>query len=101
MQLSYNRDKNTVTVFLKGEIDHHSAKGVRDFIDLISGEDEVTELILDFGSVTFADSSAVGIVLGRFKLMNRKNGHVILQNLPESVNRIFLLSGLDKLMKIV
>lgn len=101
MQLSYNRDKNTMTVFLKGEIDHHSAKGVRDFIDLLVGDDEITELILDFGSVSFADSSAVGIVLGRYKLMNRKSGQVILQNLPEAVGRIFLLSGLDRLMKIV
>ena len=64
----------TLKVMLTDEIDHHSAGNLRLRIDneLIINTPET--LVLDFSGVTFMDSSAVGLVLGRYK-KSRKIRH--------------------------
>ena len=54
-----------LTAFLSGEIDHHSAKTIREEIDLAVSEQIPKELWLDFRDVSFMDSSGIGLVMGR------------------------------------
>ena len=58
-----------ITAYLSGEIDHHSAVELRRRIDesVLSGTPE--RLILDFSGVTFMDSSGIGLIMGRWRLM--------------------------------
>lgn len=43
------------------------------------------------------DSSGVGLVMGRYKLMSFFGGAVILKNVAEREMRIFKLSGIEKI----
>ena len=54
-------------------------------------------LVLDFSLVTFMDSSGIGLVMGRFRLMQENDGKVVLQNLPAPIRKVMKLAGLDKL----
>ena len=54
-----------MTVFLDGEIDHHTAAPIRKQIDGEIDRLKPKLLVLDFGGVTFMDSSGVGLVMGR------------------------------------
>lgn len=67
MPIRIESDGETVTAFLEGEIDHHSAAQMREAIDaeLIGGTAKL--LILDFRDVTFMDSSGIGLVMGRYR----------------------------------
>ena len=56
--------KNTLTAYLDGEIDHHTASLIRMGIDDAILHKRPEELILDFGGVTFMDSSGIGLVMG-------------------------------------
>ena len=58
-----------ITAYLSGEIDHHSAVELRRRIDesVLSGTSE--RLILDFSGVTFMASSGIGLIMGRWRLM--------------------------------
>ena len=74
--------ENVVVACLSGEIDHHSAVGLRETIDQSVIQAKPEELILDFSLVTFMDSSGIGLVMGRFRLMQETGGRLVLQNLP-------------------
>jgi stage II sporulation protein AA (anti-sigma F factor antagonist) len=93
-------DKESVHAYLTGEIDHHRAKGIREEIDLAIYENTPKELILDFEDVSFMDSSGIGLVLGRYKLMREVGGKVCIEKTPPHIAKVFKLSGLDKLPNI-
>ena len=86
-----------ITAYLSGEIDHHSAVELRRRIDesVLSGTPE--RLILDFSGVTFMDSSGIGLIMGRWRLMQDQGGHLLVQGVPQSLRKVMKVSGLDKL----
>ncbi len=92
--------EGTLTALLSGEIDHHCAKGIREEVDKAAGQTKPRRLVLDFSRVQFMDSSGVGLIMGRYKLMQSIGGIVILANLPEKIEKIVALAGLDRLARI-
>ena len=82
-----------------GEIDHHSAAQMREKIDESVIQSGAKTLVLDFSLVTFMDSSGIGLVMGRFRLMQENGGELVLQNLPAPLRKVMKLAGLDKLAK--
>lgn len=92
--------QNEIRVYLDGEIDHHSASLIRITIDEAIMARRPDRLILDFGKVTFMDSSGIGLVMGRYKLMRAIEGRIILENLSPSAYKVMKLAGLERLGEI-
>lgn len=90
-----------VQAYLSGEIDHHSAVQLRQQIDESVMQADARQLILDFAMVTFMDSSGIGLVMGRFRLMQENEGTVLLRNLPTPIRKVMKLAGLDKLAEFI
>lgn len=82
---------------LTGEIDHHSARWLRMDIDTAISDYKPKILRLDFSGVTFMDSSGIGLVMGRYKNMKLSGGSVELTNMPEYIEKVMLMAGMDKL----
>ncbi len=95
VQLQLSPDK--LTAVLSGEIDHHSARQIREEIDLTAMRVRPPQLILDFRAVRFMDSSGIGLILGRCKLMSLWHGHVTVCNLQPRLERLASLAGLQDL----
>ena len=91
---------DTLTARLDGEIDHHTAKGLREKIDFEIENSSPKTLILDFSDVTFMDSSGIGLIMGRYKLMKASGGEVIIKNPSPNTLRVLKLAGMDRLAKI-
>ncbi len=89
--------KTEICVLLDGEIDHHAASLLRVSIDDAVLHKRPRLLILDFGAVTFMDSSGVGLVMGRYKLLRTVGGRLRVQNLSPAAYKVMRLAGLDKL----
>ncbi len=85
----------TLTVFLQGEIDHHTAASIRNQTDSRILRHSPEELILDFSGVSFMDSSGVGLVIGRYKLALSRNCRTVITGLRERDKKILMLSGLQ------
>jgi len=98
MQLNY--EKCRLMVALSGEIDHHAAAHLREQIDQAVTKLHPPTLTLDFNAVTFMDSSAVGLVMGRFKLLSLYGGELEVINLSPAAYRMMLMSNLQSLAKI-
>ena len=84
----------TLTVFLSGEIDHHTAASIRQTADRELIKNSPEELILDFTGVTFMDSSGVGLVLGRYKTALSCGCRTAVTGLRERDKKILQMSGL-------
>ena len=98
VQLHY--EKCRLTAHLSGEIDHHSAAALRSQIDQSLVKLRPPTLTLDFNEVTFMDSSAVGLVMGRYKQLGVFGGEMEVVNLSPVAYRMMQLSGLQALAKL-
>ena len=52
----------------------------------------------DFGRVSFMDSSGIGLIMGRYKVVHALGGKIVIYGLSENVRRIIEMSGIDKLV---
>lgn len=100
MPLLLPQTGDTLTAMLSGEIDHHTAAAMRSEIDLAIETRCPKALVLDFGGVTFMDSSGIGLVMGRYKRMHALGGTVTLANVPQPLRRVMRLAGLENLARL-
>jgi len=100
MPVRLHYEKCRLTAHLSGEIDHHSAAALRGQIDQSLMKLRPPTLTLDFNDVTFMDSSAVGLVMGRYKQLNAFGGEMEVVNLSPVAYRMMQLSGLQALSKL-
>lgn len=91
---------DTMIVELNGEIDHHGIREVRESIDAQIDTAPPRTLALDMRGVSFMDSSGIGLVMGRYKIMSRYGGTVTILNPSPNIGRVLRLAGMDRLAKI-
>ncbi|MBR3935869.1 MAG: anti-sigma factor antagonist [Oscillospiraceae bacterium] len=91
-------DETSVTAYISGEIDHHNAAALRQKIDEAVEMAYPQILIMDFGAVTFMDSSGIGLVMGRYKLMNDLRGKIAIENAPKAIGKVMRMAGIEKLI---
>ena len=84
-------ENEALVVSISGEVDHHGAVGVRSDIDELIFEKRPKKLVLDLSSVSFMDSSGLGLIMGRYSL---------LKDPPSAVMRILSLAGIERLIRI-
>ena len=97
MDVKIITDHGEMTAKLFCEIDHHKARSMRETIDSAAERNKPTVLYLDFGGVTFMDSSGIGLIMGRYRTMKLLGGEVRVLNIPPSMERMVELSGLSAL----
>ncbi len=98
--IRYDEDSKTLTVCLAGELDQHMAEKIRNTIDSEILKSGAGTLVFDMSGIPFMDSSGIGMLIGRYKLMKRMGGQVEVTGMKEPVRRIFRMSGLNQIMKV-
>ena len=83
---------------LAGEIDHHNSKQIREAIDAELERGGYKLLTFDLESVSFMDSSGIGMVMGRYRKMSYLGGQTYVTGIGEGVDRIFSMSGLYRII---
>ena len=98
--LKIKRKAGLLVCELIGEIDHHTAKPIRQRIDeeILVGKPE--SVVLDYSAVTFMDSSGIAVVINALRQMNKLEGKLILAGIQSQPRKVFRTSGLDKLVEI-
>ena len=97
MPVRIDINNTIVTSYISGEIDHHSAKHIREEIDECIGRVTPKLLVLNFKDVSFMDSSGIGLVMGRYKLMQSIDGKLSVTNTSPHIKRVMKLAGLERL----
>ena len=97
MQLEIIRQADQLTVKLSGELDHHTAGEVRDRIDRAVLQQRSQHLVLDFSGLTFMDSSGIGLIMGRYRLIRSLGGALLVQGASPRLETVIRLAGVEKL----
>ncbi|MCD8012553.1 MAG: anti-sigma factor antagonist [Lachnospiraceae bacterium] len=87
-------------VHLPTEIDHHVSKRICEETDRLVQKKHIRCILFDFGQTTFMDSSGIGMLIGRYKMMRFMGGTVAAVNVGERMNRILELAGIGKILDI-
>lgn len=90
---------NCLIIKLNGEIDHHSAEEIRNRIDREFEASMAKYLVFDFSDVDFMDSAGIGLIIGRYKAVDKQGGKVAVTNVSGAVNRILDISGIYKIIE--
>lgn len=100
LQVEMEHYRNVLIVRLIGELDHHTADGVRQQMEDAILRGQSTHVILSLKDLQFMDSSGLGVILGRYKLLKARGGKLVLCDVNPAVRRLFELSGLFKIMTV-
>jgi len=90
--------RNILIVELNGELDHHTADTVRQEMDEAIIKASVKHLIINAKQLEFMDSSGIGVILGRYKLIKAKQGKMLICNMNETIAKLLELSGIFKII---
>ncbi len=89
-----------VTAYLGGELDHHSAREMREAIDSAIELNIPTLLVLDFSAVNFMDSSGIGLVMGRYRNLQRTGATMHITGTSPQITKVMKLAGVGRLAKM-
>lgn len=100
MSVRIEQTGEVLTAYLGGEIDHHTAKNMRQEIDNAVELNMPTLLVLDFSDVSFMDSSGIGLVMGRYRTLLKTGAELHISGTSPQIYKVMKLAGLEKLARI-
>ena len=95
----YLKDRN-MFIRLIGEMDQDSVGNLREKLIEIIEEHKVKNLIINMQKLEFMDSTGIGIIIGRYNQIKKKDGKLILCNINKNVEKIIMLCGLTRICEI-
>ena len=98
--LQWKETGRSVTVVVAGELDHFAAPQIRAMLDDVLADEDIMHLTLDLENLTFMDSSGIGVLLGRLRLLQGRGGSMSVQHLQPPVEKLFRLSGLHRVITV-
>ena len=92
---------NCLMVRLPKEIDHHEAGIICEKADRFLMREDVRNVVFDFENTRFMDSSGIGVIMGRYRKIACFGGKVYAIHADSQIQRIFKISGLQKIMEVL
>lgn len=100
LALTSTAEGECTTVHVAGEIDVYTAPALRRQLD-----EEIQrgcrDLVVDLGGVTFLDSTGLGVLVGRLKLIRAQGGMMRIVGAQERVLKVFTITGLDRVFELL
>jgi stage II sporulation protein AA (anti-sigma F factor antagonist) len=100
LHIELEHHRRTLIVRLKGELDHHTADTVKVKMEEAILRGDVNHVVLSMKDLSFMDSSGLGVILGRYKLITARGGKMVVCDVNPAVYRLFEMSGLFKILTI-
>ena len=82
------------------ELDHHSALPIRQQAEDIMMHQNIREVVMDFSGTDFMDSSGIGMMMGRYRAVQRNGGCMRAEHVSDRVKKILDMAGIGKLIDI-
>ena len=98
--IKFTMRQNCLIASVTGDIDQHNASSVREQIDFKISHENVRKVVFDFSNLDFMDSSGIGIIIGRYKLMRAIGGEVCIVATKPTLLKLLELSGISKITRI-
>ncbi len=99
LTVSSTENGDVAVVSVHGEIDVYTAPMLREALDKHVAAGRV-RFVVDLTDVSFMDSTALGVLVGRLKLIRAQSGSLRVVVSQERVRRVFAITGLDKVFAL-
>ena len=99
-EATVRKEGDTLIAELTCEIDHHTAKTVREAVDEALFSMRPRSLVLDFSGVAFMDSSGIGLIIGRVDKAESVGAAVRIRGLCRALSKVVRLSGIEKIKNL-
>ncbi|HET7303798.1 MAG TPA: STAS domain-containing protein [Segeticoccus sp.] len=99
LSVSAEDDGDATVITVSGEVDVYTAAVLRERLDEQIGSGR-RHLVLDLRGVAFMDSTGLGVLVGRLKLIRMRGGTMRLVCNSERILKVFAITGLDKVFQI-
>lgn len=99
MEVLYEVRGENLYIYLPEELDHHNAKIITEQSDWYIVSHKIKNIIFNFKRTDFMDSSGIGVIMGRYKLVKAVGGKIFATNINSSIDRILTISGLYKIVQ--
>lgn len=100
MSVEIRTTGSTVTAYLSGELDHHTAREMREAIDSSVELNMPSTLVLNFKNISFMDSSGIGLVMGRYRNISKAGGELHITGTSPQIYKVMKLAGIERLAKL-
>ncbi len=100
MEIQERAGERTLSLVFSGEMDHHGIRDALRRVELAVDAALPRTLTLDFGGVTFMDSSGIALILRAQQRMQSLEGGMILCNVPQQAKRVLEAAGINRLVTI-
>jgi len=100
MKITYIKKDKRLIFEIEEDIDECCVQKIRRRIDNEIQRYMPKEVIFDFSNVSFMDSAGIGLIIGRYKLINMIGGELKIANVNTQIQKIFEMSGLLRLIPV-
>ena len=100
MKITYIKKDKRLIFEIEEDIDECCVQKIRRRIDNEIQRYLPKEVIFDFSNVSFMDSAGIGLIIGRYKLINMIGGELKIANVNTQIQKIFEMSGLLRLIPV-
>ncbi|MDP4182513.1 MAG: STAS domain-containing protein [Bacillota bacterium] len=100
-ELTYNEERSgaSINIFIAGELDIYSSADFKEKLYRTAESTDV-DLRIHCENLKYLDSTGLGIFVGALKRVKQKNKNIFLINLKDSIKKLFVITGLDKVFII-
>ena len=99
LSVTTSRQDDVSVVTVAGEVDVYTAAQLRAVLDEEIGAGNA-RLVVDLDEVSFLDSTGLGVLVGRLKLVRNNSGWLRIVCSNDRILRVFRITGLDKVFGI-
>ena len=91
MEFKKVKEGSKLTYTVSGRLDTNTSPELND--DIAASLGDVTELVMDIKDLEYISSAGVRVLLSAYKVM-KKQGTMVLKNVPEIVRSVLSVTGL-------
>ena len=89
-----------LTIYLTGELDHHEVRKSMGVIENLLEEYMPRECVLDFGSLSFMDSSGIALILKLHRRLAETGGSARVENAGAQPAKVLSAAGIGRIVEI-
>lgn len=99
MEIKYKISGSDLYLYVSGELDENSALSAKNILDkVISNHAFAKSVIFDLSSLSFMDSTGVGLLIGRYKKLRQYSIPAFIRGASSSAEKVIELAGLYGIM---
>ena len=100
MKVLSSYQEGRLTLYLKGELDHHEASAVLRQVSRTIDDYLPRDCVVDMEGLTFMDSSGIALILKIARLMAETGGRAWVENARNQPLKVIDASGIDRVINV-